>query len=84
MYALEETAEEFHTTFDTTKAAWEKKNHQFGERELCRVGLDVFLVMNNRTLTPEEEEIANKILKDEEKRDNLRAKKIKGDFLNKF
>ena len=65
MYALEETAEEFHTTFDTTKAAWEKKNHQFGERELCRVGLDVYLVMNNRTLTPEEEKIATKYLKEE-------------------
>ena len=65
LYALEETAEEFHTTFDTTKAAWEKKNHQFGERELCRVGLDVYLVMNNRTLTPEEEKIATKYLKEE-------------------
>ena len=30
------------------------------------------------------EKLANKILKDEERRDNLRAKNIKGDFLNKF
>ena len=28
--------------------------------------------------------LASKILKDEERRDNLRAKKIKGNFLNKF
>lgn len=30
------------------------------------------------------EKLASKILKDEERRDNLRAKKIKGDFLDKF
>ena len=30
------------------------------------------------------EKIANKILKDEEKRDNLRSKNINGDFWNKF
>ena len=30
------------------------------------------------------EKLANKILKDEEKRDNLRLKAIKGEFLNKF
>lgn len=30
------------------------------------------------------EKLANKILKDEERRDNLRAKNIKGDFLDKF
>ena len=30
------------------------------------------------------EKIANKILKDEERRDNLRAKNINGDFWNKF
>tara|TARA_R100001377_G_scaffold69622_1_gene44950 strand:+ start:160 stop:333 length:174 start_codon:yes stop_codon:yes gene_type:complete len=30
------------------------------------------------------EKIANKILKDEERRDNLRSKNINGDFWNKF
>ena len=30
------------------------------------------------------EKLANKILKDEEKRDNLRSKNINGDFWNKF
>ena len=30
------------------------------------------------------EKIANKILKDEERRDNLRSKVIKGNFLDKF
>ena len=30
------------------------------------------------------EKLANKMLKDEEKRDNLRSKNIKGDFLDKF
>ena len=30
------------------------------------------------------EKLASKILKDEERRDNLRVKKIKGNFLNKF
>ena len=65
LYALEETADVFNTTYDTTKFAWERKNHDMGEREMCRVGLDVFLVMNNRKLTPEEEKIATKYLKEE-------------------
>ena len=30
------------------------------------------------------EKLANKMLKDEEKRDNLRLKTIKGEFLDKF
>ena len=30
------------------------------------------------------EKLANKILKDEEKRDNLRSKNINGDFWDKF
>ena len=30
------------------------------------------------------EKLASKILKDEEKRDNLRSKNINGDFWNKF
>ena len=60
-----ETADVFNTTYDTTKFAWERKNHDMGEREMCRVGLDVFLVMNNRKLTPEEEKIATKYLKEE-------------------
>tara|TARA_R110001592_G_scaffold191790_2_gene438324 strand:+ start:303 stop:482 length:180 start_codon:yes stop_codon:yes gene_type:complete len=30
------------------------------------------------------EKLANKMLKDEEKRDNLRSKSIKGNFLDKF
>ena len=30
------------------------------------------------------EKLANKILKDEERRDNLRSKDIKGDFLKNF
>ena len=30
------------------------------------------------------ERLTNKILKDEEKRDNLRSKNIKGNFLDKF
>ena len=30
------------------------------------------------------EKLANKIIKDEERRDNLRSKNIKGKFLDKF
>jgi len=30
------------------------------------------------------EKLANKMLKDEEKRDNLRLKNLKGEFLDKF
>ena len=61
-------------TYDTVKRVWERKKKVWeGEkdkeneyvREICRSGLDVFLVMNNRILTPEEEKIATRYLKEE-------------------
>ena len=69
-YAFEATADKFseddkEITYETVKRVWERKNHQFGEREICRRALDMFLVLEERTLTPEEEKIANKYLREE-------------------
>jgi hypothetical protein len=59
-------------TYDTVKRVWERKKKVWeGEkeneyvREICRSGLDVFLVTNNRILTPEEEKIATRYLKED-------------------
>ena len=47
------------------KIAFERKNHDFGTRELCRLGLDIFIAINSRQLTSEEINIANKHLKED-------------------
>ena len=67
---MDNTSLDCKKSIDTVKAAWEKKKKKENEydedvRELCRMGLDVFLLMNNRTLTRDEEKIATKILKED-------------------
>ena len=63
--AYEMTANIFNTTIDDAKIAFERKNHDFGTRELCRLGLDIFIAINSRQLTSEEINIANKNLKED-------------------
>ena len=63
--AYEMTANIFNTTIDDAKIAFERKNHDFGTRELCRLGLDIFIAINSRQLTSEEINIANKYLKED-------------------
>ena len=55
----------FDTTADDAKIGFERKNHDFGERELSRLGLDIFIAMNEKKLTPEEINIASKHLKED-------------------
>ena len=50
---------------DDVKIALERKNHDFGTRELCRLGLDIFIAMDTRQLTSYEMNIANKYLKED-------------------
>ena len=49
--AYEATAKMFDATIDDAKIAFERKNHDFGTRELCRLGLDIFIAMDTRQLT---------------------------------
>ena len=63
--AYEATAKIFDTNIDDVKIAFERKNHDFGTRELCRLGLDIFIAMDTRQLTSYEMNIANKHLKED-------------------
>ena len=62
--AYEETAKIYKTDYDTSRQAFERKSHDFGKRELCRIGLDIFIVINNYKFTPLDEKIAASILKE--------------------
>ena len=63
--AYEKTAEILSTTIDDARIGFERKNHDFGTRELSRFGLDVFIALNKRLLTSEEIKIANEYLKED-------------------
>ena len=60
----EETAKKFNTSVEATKQSFERKNHDFGERELCRISLDVFVVMDDYRLSNDEKQTAEKFLKE--------------------
>ena len=86
--AYEETASIFNTDCVVPRQAFERKSHDFGKKELCRIGLDVFILMNNHRITSSDEQIVDdileepiltRILKDEEHRNS----KYK-DLLNKI
>ena len=62
--AYQETAKIFKTDCDTPRRAFERKSHDFGKRELCRIGLDVFVVVSNYKFTPLDKKIAADILKE--------------------
>tara|TARA_B100001057_G_scaffold405381_1_gene418293 strand:- start:100 stop:684 length:585 start_codon:yes stop_codon:yes gene_type:complete len=62
--AYEETANVFSTNSTKTKQAFERKNHDFGKRELCRIGLDVFIIISNHKFSFEDEKIVADILKE--------------------
>lgn len=60
--AYEETAKIFNTSQDLARQAFERKNHDFGGRELAKIGLGIFLVLNNHPLTSKENKIASNVL----------------------
>lgn len=63
--AYEETAQILSTSIDDVRIGFERKNHDFGTRELSRFGLDVFIALNRRQLTTEEVSIANEYLQED-------------------
>ena len=62
--AYQETAKIFKTDCDTPRRAFERKSHDFGKRELCRIGLDIFVVVSNYKFKPLDKKIAADILKE--------------------
>ena len=63
--AYENTAQVLSTSIDEVRIGFERKNHDFGTRELSRFGLDIFIALNKRQLTSEEITIADKYLKED-------------------
>tara|TARA_B100001057_G_C22560990_1_gene837277 strand:+ start:148 stop:726 length:579 start_codon:yes stop_codon:yes gene_type:complete len=60
--AYEETAKIFNTNSETTRQSFERKNHDFGKKELCRLGLHVFIIMYNHKLSSKDEKTITEIL----------------------
>ena len=63
--AYENTAQVLSTSIDEVRIGFERKNHDFGTRELSRFGLDIFIALNKRQLTSEETTIANEYLRED-------------------
>ena len=63
--AYEKTAQILSTSIDEVRIGFERKNHDFGTRELSRFGLDIFIALNKRQLTSEETTIANEYLRED-------------------
>ena len=63
--AYEKTAQILSTSIDDVRIGFERKNHDFGTRELSRFGLDIFIVINKRQLTSAEINIADEYLKED-------------------
>ena len=63
--AYENTAQALSTSIDEVRIGFERKNHDFGTRELSRFGLDIFIALNKRQLTSEETTIANEYLRED-------------------
>ena len=60
--AYEEVAGIFDTSSDFVRIGFERKNHDFGERELCRFGLDLCIAINQKDITENEENLVKLIL----------------------
>ena len=63
--AYKKSAEIFSTSIDDVRIGFERKNHDFGTRELSRFGLDIFIVLNKKQLLTEEINLASEYLKED-------------------
>ena len=57
-----QVADIFKTLPDTVRFGFERKNHDFGQRELCRFGLDLYIAIYQRKITLNDEKIISSIL----------------------
>ena len=63
--AYEEVAGIFETSSDLVRIGFERKNHDFGERELCRFGLDLYIAIQQKSVTDSEKEIVLSVLNED-------------------
>jgi len=47
------------------RIGFERKNHDFGERELCRFGLDLYIAIQQKNITDREKEIVLSVLNED-------------------
>ena len=60
--AYEKVAQIFKTSSDYVRIGFERKNHDFGERELCRFGLDLCIAIHQKRITENEKDTVLSIL----------------------
>ena len=63
--AYEQVADIFGRSSDSVRIGFERKNHDFGERELCRFGLDLYIAIQQKNVTHSEKEIVLSILNED-------------------
>ena len=63
--AYEQVADMFGRSSDSVRIGFERKNHDFGERELCRFGLDLYIAIQQKNVTHSEKEIVLSILNED-------------------
>ena len=63
--AYGQVADIFGRASDFVRIGFERKNHDFGERELCRFGLDLHIAIQQKNLTHSEKEIVLSVLNED-------------------
>ena len=63
--AYEKVADIFGRSSDFVTIGFERKNHDFGERELCRFGLDLYIAIKQKNVTDSEKETVLSILNED-------------------
>ena len=63
--AYGQVADIFEISSDFVRIGFERKNHDFGERELCRFGLDLYIALQQKNVTHSEKEIVLSILNED-------------------
>ena len=60
-----QVADIFGRSPDSVRIGFERKNHDFGERELCRFGLDLYIAIQQKNITDREKEIVLSVLNED-------------------
>ena len=60
-----QVADIFGRSPDSVRIGFERKNHDFGERELCRFGLDLYIAIQQKNITNSEKEIVSSVLNED-------------------
>ena len=60
-----QVADIFGRSPDSVRIGFERKNHDFGERELCRFGLDLYIAIQQKNITDSEKEIVSSVLNED-------------------